>query len=408
MLVAAVHRQRLRGAHVRGHGHDDVDTARFRHDRLDVAHDLAVAALDHSAGHIDFDQIQRIVVVVVIAVSELVSIAALRDDDGLGHEAIVEPGNRRCVVDARNRERNDRRIAVPRDRRVADLRGAFLEQSAGIAEHLQRVDSGARQGCFRRALRAGPQPNQALIDAFAHRLGRAFARHETGARPGLHPRRTSPLTTSMLEYVRPFGSVQSICVRLPANWYALPMRYPDVPSSPSRGFLVRRDRTGLTVDLDRPFTAILERDGELMLLDAAQHAHVPRPVEQHGLQVFGAFRGRVGRRRRACAELRIRHDRHAVARPVASAIRVAVDPFLKAMVVPPKLPETASPAHETTTAGPSVPTAPAVECRKLKRIAGPQCLSRPIGDLSLPVALELRVLAARPTVESPSFGRIAG
>ncbi len=106
----------------------------------------------------------------------------MRDDDGFGHEAIVEPGNRRCAVDARNRERNDRGIAVPADRRVADLRGAFLEQPAGIAEHFQRVDSGARQGCFRRALRAGPKTNQALIDAFAHRLGRAFARHETGAR----------------------------------------------------------------------------------------------------------------------------------------------------------------------------------------------------------------------------------
>ncbi len=49
-LVAPIHRQGLRGAHVRGHGHDDVDAARFRHDRVHVAHDLAVAALRHFAG----------------------------------------------------------------------------------------------------------------------------------------------------------------------------------------------------------------------------------------------------------------------------------------------------------------------------------------------------------------------
>jgi hypothetical protein len=55
----------------------------------------------------------------------------VRDVDGLGHEAIVEPRNGRCAVDARNRKRDDGRIAIPADRRVADRGSAFLEQPAG-------------------------------------------------------------------------------------------------------------------------------------------------------------------------------------------------------------------------------------------------------------------------------------
>ena len=100
---------------------------------------------------------------------------------------------------------------------------AFLEQPAGIAEHFQRVDSGARQGCFGCALRAGPETNQALIDL--SRIGLAVPSPGTRPAPGLSSSQAYlPLTTSMLEYVRPFGSVHSICVRLPANWYALLMR----------------------------------------------------------------------------------------------------------------------------------------------------------------------------------------
>src|SRR5690606_10091550 len=61
------------------------------------------------------------------------------------------------------------------------------------------------------------------------------------------------------------------------------------------GVLERRDRTGLTVYLDCALGPILERDDELVLLDAAQHAHVPRPVDQHRLQVPSVWLRRVGR-----------------------------------------------------------------------------------------------------------------
>ena len=95
------------------HGHDDVDAARLRLGRGQIAHDLAVLALRRSARHIDFDLVQRLVVVIVVAVRELIRVATMRDYDGRRHEAIVEPGNTRCTIDKRNREADDRRVAIP-------------------------------------------------------------------------------------------------------------------------------------------------------------------------------------------------------------------------------------------------------------------------------------------------------
>ena len=246
--------------------------------------------------------------VVVIAVRELVLIAPVRDDDGFGHEAIVEPRDGRRADDARNRECDDRCVAVPGDRRFADLRGTLFEQPTGIAEHFQRIDTGACQGCLGRALRAGPQTNQALIDLLALRLGRAFARDETGAWPVFIP---SVFAADDFDVrIRPTIGQRAIDLSAAAGEL---VRVADAVSRGAElalaGGLVGLDRTGLTVDLDRAFTAILERDGELVLFDATQHAHVPRPVHEHRLQIARPFRRRVWRLRRACPELRKRHDR---------------------------------------------------------------------------------------------------
>src|SRR5690606_24949176 len=70
----------------------------------------------------------------------------------------------------------------------ADRRRAFLEQTARIAEDLQRIDPGAGERGLRRALRARPQTDQSLVALVRHRRGRAFARHEAGARDVLVPR----------------------------------------------------------------------------------------------------------------------------------------------------------------------------------------------------------------------------
>ncbi len=221
---------------------------------------------------------------------------------------IVELGDGRRTGDARNRERDERRFAFPADRRVADLRFPVLEQPAGITVHLHQIDSGAGQSRFDCALGAGPQPNQALRDFGGHRLGRALALYETGARPVFIPgvlaahdfdvrilltvrQRAFDLRAAAGKLVRVADAVAR-CAELPRPG----------------GCFIGGDGARLAVDLDRALTAILERDGELVLLDAAQHDHAPGPVVQHGLQVFGAFRGCV-QLRRGPAELRVRRNR---------------------------------------------------------------------------------------------------
>jgi hypothetical protein len=153
-----------------------------------------------------------------------------------------------------------------------------------------------------------PKTNQALIDLLAHRLGRAPAGHETGARLVLIPgvRAADDLDVGILLTARQ----RAFDLRAAAGKL---VRVADAVARLAKlagpfGCLVGCDRTGLTVHLDRALTSILERDGELVLLDAAQHDHVPRPVEEHGLQVFAPFRGRVFLRRRT-AELRVHRDR---------------------------------------------------------------------------------------------------
>ena len=131
---------------------------------------------------------QRIVVVVIVAVSELIGIAAVHDDNGFGHEAIVEPGNGRGAVDPRNREGDDRGISVPGHRRFADRRGTLLKQPAGIAPHSPQRDSGACQCCLGCAVWAGPETNHAFFEGIRRRRGHPFACHQTGARNVFVPR----------------------------------------------------------------------------------------------------------------------------------------------------------------------------------------------------------------------------
>src|SRR5262249_57637154 len=59
----------------------------------------------------------------------------------------------------------------------------------------------------------------------------------------------------------------------------------------TRQLIVRADavlgqRAGLPIDLDRSLALILERDDQLVLVDTAQHAEIPGPVEEHRSQVF--------------------------------------------------------------------------------------------------------------------------
>src|SRR5690606_31480388 len=91
------------------------------------------------------------------------------------------------------------------------------------------------------------------------------------------------------------------------------------------GVLERRDRAWLTVYLDRALGPILERDDELVLLDAAQHAHVPRPVDQHRLQVLRVWLRRVGRLG-ASAKLRACRERYADRKRRRSGDRLAFGP----------------------------------------------------------------------------------
>ncbi len=60
-------------------------------------------------------RIQRIVPVFIVAVGELVSVRAMFHHDALGHEFRVERGGRRCIGNARNRERQHRLVAFPCD-----------------------------------------------------------------------------------------------------------------------------------------------------------------------------------------------------------------------------------------------------------------------------------------------------
>src|SRR5205814_9577787 len=51
----------------------------------------------------------------------------------------------------------------------------------------------------------------------------------------------------------------------------------------------------LPIHLDRAARLELEGRDRLVLLRSAQHAHVPRPVEEYCAQILGAGRGRVAR-----------------------------------------------------------------------------------------------------------------
>src|SRR5690606_1175511 len=143
-----------------------------------------------------------------------------------------------------------------------------------------------------------------------HRRGRAFARHEAGARDVLVPRVVAAddldvrvrLAVRQRAFDLRAAAEELISVADPVSGYAELALTLVVPE--------RRDLARLTVHLDRALAAILERDDQLVLLDAAQHAHVPRPVDQNRLQVSRVGLRRVGRCG-APAELRARRERYA-------------------------------------------------------------------------------------------------
>src|SRR4029453_498968 len=61
-----------------------------------------------------------------------------------------------------------------------------------------------------------------------------------------------------------------------------------------RAHTIFRQRAWLAVHLNGALPLVFERGDQLVLLDASQHAHVPRPVEEHRAQILGAWRGSVG------------------------------------------------------------------------------------------------------------------
>ena len=131
-------------------------------------------------------------------------------------------------------------------------------------------------------MRVGPQADHPLVARVGPRRSLALAGDDLGSRPVLVPGERA---------------VQRLDVRI-----RLAVRTPALDLRPVAGDLVvgldaqLRRRAGLAVDLNRAFAVPVERADELVLGLAPQHAHVPNPVIEDRLQVFGAGLRREGRR----------------------------------------------------------------------------------------------------------------
>ena len=267
-------------------GHDHVHLADFGHHRLQVAHDHAVAPLDDRARVHGFDPVQRVVEVLEVAVDELRRISPVRHHDAFRKEALVERGRRRGPGDSRDRKREDGPIALPFQRRRPFHTGGSLavEQRGRILgerlreRHARRGGDGGL-GC---AVRACPQTDQPLLERGGPGRGLALA--------GDDFRAGNVLVPGVLPADR-FDVGKRLAVRA----RALDLR-PVSRRLVVRADAILRQRARLSVHLNRALGLVFERAHELGLGLAAQHSHVPRPVEEDRLQVAGARLGRVGRR----------------------------------------------------------------------------------------------------------------
>ncbi len=286
------HRDRLLDA--RRHRHHDIHAAGFRFLRRDIANDRAVPTLGQFAGvqHLDF--VEGIVPVLVVAVGELGRGRSVLHHDALGHVLGIERGCCGRAGNARDRERDDRLPAFPRDGRLPRHRHTVLQQRGRIgAPFGPFVDAEGRR--LRRALRARPQSDQPLLHRRRHRRRFTLTGNDFGARDVFVPRvlAAHDLDVRVRLSVRASARVlNALAGRLIVDAGA-----------------ILRQRAGLAVDLDAAAVRlILERDHQLVLVDAPQHARVPGPVEEHGPQIFRVLRRRV-RWLLVAAELRPRTRR---------------------------------------------------------------------------------------------------
>src|SRR5437870_3007723 len=146
---------------------------------------------------------------------------------------------------------------------------------------------GAQLGCFRspcdrglgRALGTGPQADEPLRHGARHRGGLPFPLNDLRTRyvfvPGVLP--ADNLDVRIRLSVGPgAGVLNPLTRRLVVGAHT-----------------IFRERAGLSVHLDGALPLIFERDDQLVLVNAPQHAHVPGPVEKHCPQVLGTGRGSV-------------------------------------------------------------------------------------------------------------------
>src|SRR5690606_18801640 len=90
------------------------------------------------------------------------------------------------------------------------------------------------------------------------------------------------------------------------------------------GLLIRRKRAGLAVDLHRAHAAIFERADQLGLGLAAQHAHLPGPVEQDRLEIPGSRLGGISAAATAAAATAAARASAAAEDPAATAAATRV------------------------------------------------------------------------------------
>ena len=239
---------------------------------------------------------QRVVEVLEVAVDEFRRVAPVPDHDAFRQEAsssvavAVAPGTSGIGNVRTGRSPCHSNVVEP----FTPAAACRSSRLAGFCANARRRS--ARRGRdrgLRRAVRARPQTDPSLLQRGGP--GVALPSPATISAPGMSSSHAyGPLIVSTLEYVWPFARRHSICDRVAGGLVV--------------GLEAKlRQRAGLPVHLNRALAVVVERAHELGLGLAPQHPHGPRPIEEHGLQVFGAGLGRVAAARAPATPPRPRH-----------------------------------------------------------------------------------------------------